>query len=158
MSNKNKNKKSSCVWKGDLMTIRHDVLTFKISNFINTTLLVIKWFAIELNYFYLVQTNNIVRISIYDFCASLSGLKTVLGHTEKSCLALDFPRILKSNRKIYTSFVSPGLQFLEYNKTGFNLTIFHFNIRKKLSIIIYKNKYLLLLKVNKFWLLQLSII
>ncbi len=39
------------------------------------------------------------------------------------------------NHKIDTSFVSPGLRPLAADKTGFNLKIFHFDIRGKLSII-----------------------
>ena len=44
----------------------------------------------------------------------------------------NFLRILNKNDKINTSFVSPGLKSLGANKTGFNLIIFHFNIRGKL--------------------------
>ena len=39
------------------------------------------------------------------------------------------------NPKINTSFVRPGLRPLRADKTGFNLIIFYFNIRGKLSII-----------------------
>ncbi len=39
------------------------------------------------------------------------------------------------NPKINASFVSPGLRPLTADKTGFNLIIFTFNIRGKLSII-----------------------
>ena len=37
--------------------------------------------------------------------------------------------------KINTSFVSPGLRALGANGTGFNLMIFYFDIRGKVSII-----------------------
>ncbi len=39
------------------------------------------------------------------------------------------------NPKINISFLRPGLRSLRADKTGFNLIIFHFNIRGKLSII-----------------------
>ena len=45
--------------------------------------------------------------------------------------------------KINTSFVSQGLWPLGADKTGFNLMIFHFDIRGKLSII-RCDKYILL--------------
>ena len=43
------------------------------------------------------------------------------------------------NPKINTNFVRPGLSA---DKTGFNLIIFHFDIRRKLSII-RRDKYIL---------------
>ena len=46
-----------------------------------------------------------------------------------SCL-----RVLNKNN-INISFVSPGLQTLGANKTGFYLKIFHFDIREMLPII-----------------------
>jgi len=39
------------------------------------------------------------------------------------------------NPKINTSFVTPGLRPLTADKSGFNLMIFTFNIRGKLSMI-----------------------
>ena len=47
------------------------------------------------------------------------------------------------NHKINIRFVSPGLRLLGANKPGFNLIIFHFDIRRKLSII-QCDKYILL--------------
>ena len=49
------------------------------------------------------------------------------------------------NFKIKTSFVSPGLRPLAADKTGFNLKIFLFDIRGKLSII-RCDKYILYIK------------
>ena len=56
--------------------------------------------------------------------------------------------IKNKNPKIDTSFVRPGLRPLRADKTGFNLIIFHFNIRGKLSII-RCDKYLLSASYNK---------
>ena len=59
-------------------------------------------------------------------------LEPVLSHTEKSIIAST-----NKNHKIHNNFVSLYLRPLGANKTGFNLVIFHFNIRGKLSIIEY---------------------
>ncbi len=58
-----------------------------------------------------------------------TGLEPVLSHTKKSCIASNY-RQFSTNIKIPVLF-SPGFRYLWYNKTGFNLIIFHFNFRGK---------------------------
>ena len=68
-----------------------------------------------------------------------AGLKPVLSQTEQSCIASNSRQFLyeyqNKTQKINTSLVSPGRRPHGANKTGFNLKIFHFDIRGNLSII-----------------------
>ncbi len=68
-----------------------------------------------------------------------AGLAPVLNQTEKSCIASNYRQfstnIKRKIIKLKPSFVSPDLRPLAADKTGFNLKIFHFDIRGKLSII-----------------------
>ena len=76
-----------------------------------------------------------------------AGLEPVLSLTEKSCVASNYRQFSTNIKikiiKLKPSFVSPGLRPLAADKTGFNLKIFHFDIRGKLSII-RCDKYILL--------------
>ena len=56
--------------------------------------------------------------------------------------------------KLKPSFDSPGLRPLAADKTGFNLKIFHFNIRGKLSII--RDKYILWYKIQNKGILNVT--
>ncbi len=68
-----------------------------------------------------------------------TGLESVLSQTEKSCIASNYRQFSTNIKikiiKLKPSFVSPSLRPLAADKTGFNLKIFHFDIRGKLSII-----------------------
>ncbi len=61
------------------------------------------------------------------------GLEPVLSQTEKSCTASNY-RQFSTNIKIKAIKLIPVLLTLGTNKTCFNLIIFLFNIRGKLSI------------------------
>ncbi len=65
-----------------------------------------------------------------------SGLEPILS---QSCIASNYRQFYTNIKikiiKLKPSFVSPGLRPLAADKTGFNLKIFPFDIRGKLSII-----------------------
>ncbi len=69
-----------------------------------------------------------------------AGLEPVLiSQTEKSCIASNYRQFSTNIKikiiKLIPVFLSPGLWPLRANKTDFDLILFHFDIRGKLSII-----------------------
>ena len=87
---------------------------------------------------YFLKKNNNFPVWLRNRLLS-AGLEPVLSKTEKACIASNYRQFSTNIKikiiKLKPSFVSPSLRPPAADKTGFNLKIFHFDIRGKLSII-----------------------